>query len=738
MTVKSMVACAGISSLALLACAASAAETKVETLGDGIWRVRVSRDGEWREGHLNRYGVVSALPVLATGDKMDFGVVSPSVRLAEKGFELRFPLEPGERVYGLGDCNRDCLERRGRIYDIWVANVTSYIPIPFAMTSRGWGVFVNTSRRHTFDVGKTDPGAMVVTAEEGDVDFYVFRGRDYRELLEAYTRVTGRPALLPAFAFGFAYVANQWIDMFELSEEAYRFRSLRLPCDIVGLEPGWMEYFYDYTTKKSWNSSRFGFPSWAGPERHGLTWIGALERMGFKLSLWLCIDYDLFVFEEACAAGLADVKSAMGAQAKAGKESDVFVDEHIMGRFSEKETGSAAAPRLLGRTAEKATSLQRRAVMRPDGLTGAKQDGKEPWFRHLCKFVDRGARCFKLDGGQQVVEHKGRIWAGKYPDAEVHNIYPVVYDKQMAEGYEAYTGRRAMVYSAGGYAGVQRYVATWAGDTGGGKRPLVSVLNLAMSGHPNQSCDMDVFSSERLHFGLFSPWSQQNNWDYFRQPWYQDEDGVDVFRNYVNIRYRLFPYLYGAAAVAARTGWPIMRPLAFAYPDVEEYADEVGTYMLGDFLLVSCFSDNVKIPAGTWYEWRTGARVEGPATLPVEATREWGGALYVKAGSIVPMWPLKQHIDRGWNDVVELHAWPGADGAAELYEDDGDTVAYRTGAFASTRLELRGDRLVVGPRSGNFGGMPKTRRMRAVWHAPDGVAESAEKDVGEDGAEFVR
>lgn len=712
-----------------------AVETKVEKLGDDLWRVRVSRDGTWKESHLNRYGILEKLPVVEAGDRMAFGVVDPSVKLTDAGFEIRFPLAKDERIYGLGDSNRDCLERRGRSYDIWVANVTSYIPIPMVMTSKGWGMLLNTTERSTFDIGKTDPDVMIVSAAKGEVDFYVFRGRDYRSMLDTYTRLTGRPALLPAFAYGFAYVANQWVDMFNLTVEARRFRDFELPCDIIGLEPGWMEYFYDFTTKKSWNSSRFGFPFWIKPKRHNITWIGALERMGFKLSLWLCMDYDLFVFEEECAEGKTDVVTAIGRQTNdPGENNDIFIDEHISGKFSDKPTEAAK----LARTSDIATSLQRKPIYRPDGLTGEKQDGKEAWFKHLCKFVDRGARCFKLDGSKQVTGHDGRVWAGRYDDTEMHNAYPVVYDKQMSEGYETYTGKRSMVYSAGGYTGVQRYVATWAGDTGGGQKPLISVMNLGMSGHPNQSCDMSIFNSRNVHFGIFSPWSQQNNWDSFHEPWYQDDEGIAMLRDYLQLRYRLFPYLYGTAAVAARTGWPIMRPLAFVYPDDPEYANEVGTYMLGDSLLVASFSDVVKIPAGTWYEWRTGEKVTGPATLPVKVTAKWGGALYVKAGSIIPMWPKKMHLDRGWNDVIELHVWPGADGTAELYEDDGDTLAYRTGASSVTPLAYENGKLIVGERRGKFDGMPATRRMRAVWHSQEGVSESAEQEVGSGKAVFSR
>lgn len=720
--------------LVVLVLSGLAAETRVERLGPDLWRVRVSRDGIWKEGLLNRYGFVEKIPAVETCDKMDFEFVKPSVVLSETGFEIRFPLAEDERVYGLGDADRSSLERRGRSYDIWVANVTSYIPIPMVMTSRGWGVFVNLPDRHAFDIGKTDPNAMIVTAKEGDVDFYVFRGKDYRAMLDTYTCLTGRPALLPAFAYGFSYVANQWASMYDVTEEAYRFRHHDLPCDIMGLEPGWMEYFYDSTTKKSWNTGRFSFPNWIKPGNHGATWCGALERMGFKLSLWLCMNYDLFVFEEACAEGLEDVVTAIGKQGKAEKVEDVFFDEHVGGTFSEKKKD----PEWLMRAADIAASLQRQPIWRPDELAGRQQDGREPWFRHLEKFVDRGARCFKLDGSEQVVEHVGRIWAGRYPDTKVHNVYPLVYAKQMSQGYETYTGHRAMVYSSGGYAGVQRYIATWAGDTGGGVKPLVSVLNLGMSGHPNQSCDMEVFDARKVHFGIFAPWSQQNNWDYFRQPWYQDAEGLDMLRNYIHLRYRLFPYLYGTGAVAARTGWPIMRPLAFVYPEVPDYANEVGTYMLGGALLVSAFVDYVKIPEGTWYEWRTGTAEIGPKTLPIKVSPMWGGALYVKAGAIIPMWPKKQHIDRGWNDVIELHVWPGADGEAELYEDDGNTLDYRTGGSSITPISYSNGCLTVGVRKGSYRGMQATRRMRVFWHSPDGTVESAEQVVGSDGATFVR
>ena len=711
--------------LAGLALSAHAGETKIEWLAPDIVRVRVARDGKLSESLLNRYGILERLsPETVAG--LPEGFDMPKVEQTERGYRISFALAGDEAVYGLGDASRASLNRRGMSYDIWVENITSYIPIPMVVTSKGRGIVMNATRRHTWDVGKTDPNALVISSAEGEVDFYLLKGGSYRELLEAYTRLAGRPQLLPAFAYGFAYVANQWLDQYEVVAEASKFREFDLPCDVYGLEPGWMEGFYDSTTKKQWNK-RFSFPYYVYSNRacEYRTWMAAMRRMGFKLSLWLCTRYDHFVYEEALVEGRAKPISRQS-QRPEGESEGAFIDEHIDAGFIGIEPPK---PVDVQKLAAEVKHTRRQMSGRVDGLTGEKQSGEEPWFEHLKNFVDDGARCFKLDGAWQVVDFPGRVWAGKYSNEEAHNVYPLVYDKQMATGYEGYTGRRAMVYSAGGYLGLQRFVATWAGDTGGGVKTLVSTLNLGVSGHPNQSCDMDVADLPSLHYGVFAPWSQQNSWDAFLQPWYRDRKDLDVIRNYIHLRYRLFPYIYAAAAEAARTGWPIARPLAFVYPDRAEYADECGTYLFGNDLLVSAFAFETVIPPGTWYEWRTGEKVVGPCRRPVVVGDGWGGGLYVRAGAVIPMWPDGMlHIDRGWNEAVEFHVWPGETGCAELYEDDGDSLAYRGGVGATTSVELTtggfwpfgGRKLTVSPRKGAFEGMNASRSVSVVWHAEGG------------------
>lgn len=708
-----------------------AAELKVEKLGEDLWRVRLRRDGaaQWPESGMNRYGVFADLPVLETAASLDALKVRPEVKHVGAGFEIRFPLKRDTRVYGLGDVSRDNIQRRPGKYEIYVKNVYSYIPMPVAFTTDGWGFLVNTSWRHTIDVGESDADAIVCTAKEGEADFYFFTGPNHRAMLDTYTRLTGRPALMPVWGFGFTFVANQWIDQFALVDETMGFRDHEIPCDVMGLEPGWMETFYDFSTRKRWDVNRFYFPYWKPKGPH--TFVGAMERIGMKLSLWLCCNYDLFRYEEEL---VADKKGGRGGKAVEADDSEVWHDENIEG--AKKKGGKVEPP---------PTAL--RGGYRGDPEPYQYPEGSRPWFEHLRQFVDQGAQAFKLDGSCQVTDWNGvpnRKWANGMKDDEAHNLYPLVYAKQMARGYEDYTGRRSMVYSAGGYAGVQQYVATWAGDTGGGVRPLISVLNLGMSGHSNQSCDMTVrdrpgiAGSCGMHFGFLAPWAQQNNWDYWDIPWVNPKEKVAAFRAYDELRYRLVPYLYGAAAVATRTGWPMVRALPLVHPEIQGFDNCTNTYYLGDSLIVGVFAKDVTIPPGVWHEWRTGATVTGPCKVPVEITPRWGGALYVKGGAIIPTWPVRQYLEKGWNEEVVFEVWPSADGRAELYEDDGISLGYRKGEYALTPLSLEktadGAKFTVGTRKGAFDGMPESRRMRLKIHDGGTVREIDLGLVGRDGA----
>lgn len=715
---------------------------RVDRVAKDIFRVRRTKANVWTESGMNRYDIVKRLPSfdgkpdyafnIGSDGSVEFkSIVSPAkmtiaTELTGKGGNAVFPLTKDERIYGLGDVNRTCIQRRGNRYEIWVKNVNSYIPIPMIIARGGWGVFLNTTWRNFFDVGKTDPDAMRCEIPEGDLDFYVFVGRDYRQLLDAYTRLTGRPQLLPSFAYGFAYVCNQWIDEYEYMNEATWFNKLGMPIDIMGLEPGWMEHHYDHSTKKKWSKERFkSFPFWA-PTGPGI-FPFALNRMGINMSLWMCTDYDFYPYEEQCAMGMAKERGekmevAAGlpdtwVDPRIEKKSDMDADRY---RYpvhnSEWERNTPTAVRDFEK-------FQPYNKIDKKYLDEAKYpEGALPWFRHLQKFCDQGARCWKLDGNLQVCqdqEHPGKIYGNGMHVDEAHNLYPVVYDKQMARGYEEYTGRRAMVYSAGGYAGVQAYVATWAGDTGGGERTLVSTLNLGISGHPNQSCDMTISSKVRMHYGFLAPWSQANDWDSFHRPWMEGDEAERSFRHYDELRYSLFPYIYASAAYSAKTGFPLARALPFVFPDFLEYDEVKSTYMFGEDLLVSAFSDVTEVPAGIWYDWRTGKRVVGPKKEPWDQNGVWGGGLFLREGAIVPRWEGKMHLPKGWDKNVIFEVWPlEKDGVTKRtwYEDDGDSLKYRDGEYteAEVSCETKGEERIfrIAPQKGSFTNAPNSHYVK--------------------------
>ena len=733
---------------------------RVDAVSDDIFRVRRTKHSCWTESGMNRYGIIKRLVptggvenvsrgICAKGyaveleengavllkSRVSFGVMRIGTELTQKGGKAMFPLARNERLYGLGDVDRGTLQRRGGRYEIWVKSINSYIPIPMILARRGWGVFLNTTWRSYFDVGKTDPDVMRCEVPEGDLDFYVFVGKDYRALLDAYTRLTGRPQLLPSFAFGFAYVCNQHIDQFELMNEATWFKKFDLPVDIMGLEPGWMDTFYDHSTAKKWNKQKFNsFPFWAPTGDH--TFPAALKRMGINLSLWMCTDYDFYLYEEQCAAGRAKQRGE-----------PMKIVEGVPETWEDPRIGAAGTSvQTQKEERERPTACfewdkyQDMNIIDKKYIEEAKYpEGALPWFRHLEKFVDQGVRCWKLDGNLQVCQdvwHPDRIFTNGMNIAEGHNLYPLVYCKQMARGYEDYTGHRAMVYSSGGYAGIQSFVATWAGDTGGGCRTLVSTLNLGMSGHPNQSCDMVLYEKESVHYGFLAPWSQANDWDSFYRPWTVGDEAEARIRHYAKLRYSLFPYLYTAAAEAAQTGYPIARPLVFVYPDEPRYDQCHTTYLLGSDLLVSAFTNVIEVPPGVWYDWEMNRRVVGPCCETVNTNGVWGGGLFVKEGAIIPRWNDAMRLPKGWRKDVTFDVWPlENDGVTTRiwYEDDGESLKYREGEYTQTEVscETRGDEFIfrLASRKGAFDGMPSSHHVTVRIHCTSQPAQTV--DLGE-------
>jgi alpha-glucosidase (family GH31 glycosyl hydrolase) len=330
-----------------------------------------------------------------------------------------------------------------------------------------------------------------------------------------------------------------------------------------------------------------------------------------------------------------------------------------------------------------------------------------------------------MDPENLIQEHVGRHYYNGRTDLENHNLTQILYHKQMCRGLEDFTKQRAMNHYCAAYAGVQHWGATTMGDNGGGQKALVWMLNYAMSGHMNTSCDMDT-SPRGMHFGFLQPWSQYDNWGYTHQPWFLGKKGEQLCHDYARLRYSLMPYLYSAAHVGYRTSMPILRPMPLAYPYDVKLADNLSQYMLGESLLVVAFMDQVQLPAGRWIDYWSGKEYTGPMELTCTYPTNGAGGLFIKAGAIIPYWPEMDYVGETPVESIRLEIYPEGKTAFTLYEDDGNSLDYLKGAVAETSIRCeetpRGLKVAVEPRTGGYNGMPPVRSYDIRVHTAKPVS----------------
>lgn len=586
---------------------------------------------------------------------------------------ITLSMENGERFYGGGSTSRDHIQHRGELLRMWTTYQHTEIPMPFMMSSRGWGVFNNTSGKCFFDVGAaTEDWFNIVNAFEG-ADFFLMMGRDMPAVLNGYTSVTGRTYVLPKWAYGLCFGPNMREEQFDILHDAAMFRQTGVPCDVFWLEPQWMEKRYDFSTRKKWNYDKFSpEPYWLQDKYpktlHHRLFVGKLRSMGYHLGLWLCEEYD-----------------------------NSLVEEDIIALREGRDTS-----------------------------------GQEHWMDHLKTFMDQGVEGFKLDPARTIDNHPDWKYYNGRTDAQMHNLNQVLLMKQMAELGRNYNGKRTWHHYCGGWAGTQHWGAATSGDNGGGKTALYDQLNLGMSGFPNTSCDVMSVPRElempSLHFGLFLPWVQINSWFSMMQPFYYAREEQDIYRFYVKLRYSLAPYIYSMALEATLNGMPIVRSMPLTFPEDRKCDDMAYQYMFGPWFCVGIFTNEIYLPAGTWTDAWTGEKVESKGETFTRAyPKDRAGLLFVREGAIIPSQPDVEYLGtRPFQEIV-LKVYPHGDSSYRLYDDDGETYGYEKGAMTSTLFECHespdGVRIVVNPVQGTFAGAPAERKY-SFWVQNGGKASS--------------
>lgn len=629
----------------------------------GALRLEISRD-PWAIRLLNEDGIsifrenpedIDGLGrpfVLPLG----FAADGNGVQFVSQSFHLR----PDEHLFGLGE-KFTPLDKLGQRIVTWTQDAfgstseRSHKNIPFLMSTRGYGLLLDSGARITWELGTQSCQSATIIAETRALDAYLIHGSSLAEILERYTMLTGRAAVPPRWTFGL------WMS----STGAYRDQATNqalvdgldtydVPADVIHLDTWWMKWrmYCDF------NWDREAFPDVEA-------FIAGLRASGLKLSLW---EHPYISVESA----LFDI----------GIQKNYFV-KRPDGEAYVIDYGLSLAPRPDGviRVASPESSWNARVAIidltNPEAYT---------WFQDLHRPLLRmGVDVFKTDFGEDVPEDA--VFFNGQTAATMHNLYPLIYNRCVYEVTEQELGY-GVVWSRSGTAGNQRYPVCWSADPAADFASLACTirggLSIGLSGVPFWSNDIGGFRgmpTAQLYvrwaqFGLFCSHSRMHG-DSPREPWAYGEEALEIVRRYVRLRYQLFPYLYSAAHEASQNGMPIIRAMPLAFPGDPNTHDKDLQYMYGSSLLVAPIYDegnsrSVYLPDGAWVDYWTKNVYEGSRNLTVHAPLDTL-PLFVRAGSVIPMMEAASRVPAGTVDPLILEIYPHAHISGRLYEDEGVT-----------------------------------------------------------------
>jgi alpha-glucosidase len=642
-------------------------------------------------------------------------------------FLLRRKLAPSDSFYGLGE-RTGAFDRRGRRFTLWNVDVLHddilrqnrlyekdvtlsgkstefdpyYATIPFFYHARDGhelemaGFFIDNGYKGNVEFGRDE---LSVLFAGGQYTEYVFAGPSMRDVLAAYTFITGRMPLPPLWSLG--HHQCRWHDYSdsELVALGKRYRDRDIPCDALWLDIGYMDGYRVFT----WHPERFPDPA---------RLLATLNELGFRavtiVDPGIKYEPSYPVFDAAREQNLL-CKTPGGA---------IYVGQVWPGRtafpdFVKPETQSFWGE-LNGR-------------LRELGVAGIWNDMNEPATGDVEPF----AMSFDRDGAN-------------HPHERYHNQYALLMALSTFQGLKnARPEERPFILSRAGFAGIQRVAAQWLGDNYSEWEHLemgvAMALGMGVSGQAFIGADIPGFAGNAsnelaarwFEYGALTPFCRCHNCQGFEDhyPWSFGSGVERVAREALRLRYRLLPYLYATFLEASESGAPVQRPLVFEFQSDLESRRVEDQFLLGKALLVAPVTKagetarHVYLPPGEWIDFHSGVRYAGERYLSVPAPLGQI-PLFGRAGFVIPMLEQAPASTHGFHpERVELHVFvPERDGTSSsaLYEDDGISTAHQRGAYLRTELALTraGKRLLLtGTPSGS--GFPEFRRreLALILHA---------------------
>ena len=646
-------------------------------------------------------------------------------RQAYRG-KLLFDWQEDEGIYGLGQGEEGIYNYRGQNQYLYQHNMR--IPIPFFLSDKGYGIFVDCASLMTFqdDVN----GSYLYLDTVNQLDYYFMAGSSPDEIIAGYRAVTGKAAMLPKWAFGYVQSKEAYHTADEMIETARKYRELQVPIDCIVQD--WNSWEPGKWGQKTVDKSRYPDLKEMNDTIHDM-------HIHTMVSVWPNVSPNCENHREFAEAGylLADHSTYDAFQEKAR--------EMYWNQLSEELFDSGFDSWWCDST---------------EPFTGPDWNGevkREPWER------------FRLVGE----EHK------KFLDSENANAYSLVHARGIFENQRKRTEDiRVLNLTRSGYAGSQRYgTMLWSGDTCASwenfEKQIREGLNFAMSGMPYWTLDIGAFFTVAsawqkrgcgshtnpnplwfwqgeyndgvsdygyrelyvrwLQYGTFLPMFRAHGTDTPREIWQFGEKGepfYDAIEKFIKLRYRLLPFIYALAGMVWREDGTMHRSLLFDFGKDEKARGIWNQFMLGRELLICPVTTPMYYEAGSrpierektrmcylpqgasWYNFWNNEFHGGGQWIEADAALD-EIPLFVKAGSIIPMAAGLTYAEEETGHVMEVHIYPGQNGEFTLYEDENNNYNYEKGAYSLIPFKWVDEARIlhIENRTGGFEGMKMKREF---------------------------
>lgn len=573
-----------------------------------------------------------------------------------------FVLEPGEKIYGLGERFSNFV-KNGQEVDLWNADggtetIQSYKNISLYLSNRKYGIFVNSSAKVSYEIASQQVDRVEFSVPGQELDFMFIGGKDNKEVLDHYTALTGRPPLLPAWSFGLWLTTSFTTKYDEKTVMSFINGMLdrHIPLSVFHFDCCWMKptQWCDFV----WDPDIF-------PDPEGL--LKEIHDKGIKVCVWInpYIAQKSRLFEEGMKKGYF-IKKTNG---------DVW-------QWDKWQAGMA--------------------------IVDFTNPAAVKWYQgYLKQLLHQGVDVFKTDFGERIPSEGVKFFDGSDPK-KMHNYYTLLYNKVVTDAIAEVKGRReALVFARSATVGSQCYPVHWGGDSSSNyssmAETLRSGLSFSMSGFGYWSHDISGFEASATpdlykrwtQFGLLSSHSRYHGSTTYKVPWLYGDEAVEVSKKFTNLKLRLLPYLLAMSNQAHKHGTPMLRPMVLEFPDDPGCEDLDMQYMLGDSLLVApIFNDSglatfyVPKTEGKWISILTGESYEGGKWYK-QRYNEKTLPLLARPGSLIV---TGNHDDQTMYDFTQ-------EPTVNIYEPEGEHKAIITDDYGEKKAELsysrQGDQVTV-------------------------------------------